>query len=94
MGDVIRLIPESERERARLIGEARAMYDSIFSPADRVSEQRNKPAPSRAADGANVCCDPGGYNLHSNRVSSGELRGRSIIAPERWIKVQCFLFHP
>lgn len=32
MGDVIRLVPKSERERLRLIEEARAIYDSIFPP--------------------------------------------------------------
>jgi hypothetical protein len=30
MGDVIQFIPKSELERARLIREARAMYESIF----------------------------------------------------------------
>jgi hypothetical protein len=30
MGDVIQFIPKSERERIRLIREARAIYDSIF----------------------------------------------------------------
>jgi hypothetical protein len=40
MGEVIRFIPKSERERARLIREARAIYDSIFPPADPVCEQR------------------------------------------------------
>ena len=39
MGEVIRFIPKSERERVRLIREARAMYDSIFPPADPVSKQ-------------------------------------------------------
>ncbi|XIA64949.1 hypothetical protein ACFIOY_00215 [Bradyrhizobium sp. TZ2] len=43
MGEVIRFIPKSERERARLIREARAMYDSIFPPANSVSEQLGKP---------------------------------------------------
>ena len=38
MGEVIRFVPKSERERIRLIREARANYDSIFPPADRVSE--------------------------------------------------------
>jgi hypothetical protein len=33
MGEVIRFVPKSERERDRLIREARAIYDSIF-PAD------------------------------------------------------------
>jgi hypothetical protein len=42
MGEVIRFIPKSERERARLIREARAIYDSIFPPADPASEQRDK----------------------------------------------------
>jgi hypothetical protein len=40
MGEVIRFVPKSERERARLIREARAIYDSIFPPADqREAEQ-------------------------------------------------------
>jgi hypothetical protein len=38
MGEVIRFVPKSGRERARLIREARAIYDSIFPPADPVSE--------------------------------------------------------
>jgi hypothetical protein len=44
MGEVIRFIPKSERERARLIREARAIYDSIFPPADPVSEQQQDKA--------------------------------------------------
>jgi len=42
MGEVIRFVPKSERERIRLIREARAIYDSVFPPADPVSEQRDK----------------------------------------------------
>jgi hypothetical protein len=42
MGEVVRFIPKSERERARLIREARAIYDSIFPPADPLSEQQDK----------------------------------------------------
>ena len=38
MGEVVRFVPKSERERIRFIREARANYDSIFPPADRVSE--------------------------------------------------------
>ncbi|MDR3469540.1 MAG: hypothetical protein P4M07_26720 [Xanthobacteraceae bacterium] len=45
MGDVIRFIPKSERERLRLIREARAIYDSIFPPADPVSALLSKAAP-------------------------------------------------
>lgn len=33
MGEVVRFVPKSELERARLIREARAIYDSIFPPA-------------------------------------------------------------
>ena len=38
MGEVIRFVPKSERERVRLIREARAMYESIFPPADPVRQ--------------------------------------------------------
>ena len=41
MGEVIRFVSKSERERDRLIREARAIYDSIFPPADPVGEKRN-----------------------------------------------------
>jgi hypothetical protein len=42
MGGIIRFVPRSERERARLIQEARAICDRIFPPADPVSETRNR----------------------------------------------------
>ena len=42
MGEIIRFIPKSERERGRLIREARAIYDSIFPPSEPVGEQRDK----------------------------------------------------
>jgi hypothetical protein len=54
MGEVIRFIPKSERERARLIREARAIYDSIFPPADPVSEKQNKAPVSHTVSGANA----------------------------------------
>ncbi|WP_174718951.1 MULTISPECIES: hypothetical protein [Bradyrhizobium] len=40
MGDIVRFVPKSELERARLIREARAIYDSIFPSAvpDRVPQ--------------------------------------------------------
>ena len=37
-------LSQSEREQIRLIREARAIYDSVFPPADPVSEQRDKGA--------------------------------------------------
>ena len=54
MGKVIRFIPKSERERARLIREARAIYDGIFPPVDPVSEQRDKAPVSHTVSGANA----------------------------------------
>jgi hypothetical protein len=39
MDEVVRFIPESDLERARLIREARAIYESIFPSADLASEQ-------------------------------------------------------
>jgi hypothetical protein len=49
MGEVIRFVPRSERERVHLIQEARAIYDRIFPPADPVSETRNR-APASHTD--------------------------------------------
>jgi len=37
MGEVVRFIPKSELERARLIREARAKYESIF-PTEKVPD--------------------------------------------------------
>ncbi|MBH5369477.1 hypothetical protein [Bradyrhizobium glycinis] len=57
MGEVIRFVSKSERERTRLIQEARAIYDSIFPPADPADEGRGKPAIGRpfiGRDGGNV----------------------------------------
>ena len=42
MGEIVRFVPKSERERARLVREARAIYDSIFPPADPGSAQQGK----------------------------------------------------
>ena len=41
MGEIVRFIPKSELERARLIREARAIYESIFPPADPASYRRD-----------------------------------------------------
>ena len=60
MGEVIRFVPKSERERARLIREARAIYDSIFPPADPVSGKQNKAPVSHTVSGANAHRSSGG----------------------------------
>ncbi len=39
MGEVIRFVPKSELERVRLVREARAIYESMFPPADAISDQ-------------------------------------------------------
>jgi hypothetical protein len=58
MGKVIRFIPRSEYERVRLIREARAIYDSIFPPADPVSEQQHRAPVSHSVSGAHAYrCD-------------------------------------
>lgn len=54
MGEVIRFVSKSERERARLIREARAIYDSIFPPADPVRAQQIKAAVGHMVSGANA----------------------------------------
>ena len=40
MGEVVRFVSKAERERLRLIREARAMYDSVFPPSNSTDEQR------------------------------------------------------
>jgi hypothetical protein len=45
MEKTIRFIPKSELERARLIREARAIYDSIFPPTDPLSAQPDRHPP-------------------------------------------------
>ena len=54
MGEVIRFISKSECERARLIREARATYDSIFPPSDLAGEQQDKAQVSLAVSGTNA----------------------------------------
>jgi hypothetical protein len=39
MGEVVRFIPRSELDRARLVREARALYESIFPTSNPVSEE-------------------------------------------------------
>ena len=54
MGEIIRFVSKSERERARPIREARAIYDSVCPPSDPVREQRDKAAASHMRTGADV----------------------------------------
>jgi hypothetical protein len=60
MGEIIRFVPKSERERARLIRTARAVYDSIFPLADPVSEKQTRAPVSHTVGGANAYRSDGG----------------------------------
>jgi hypothetical protein len=42
MGEVIRFIPKAERERTRLIQQARAAYEGIFPSAEAVCAQPDR----------------------------------------------------
>jgi hypothetical protein len=42
MGEVIRFVSKSERERIRLIRQARAFYESVFPPATPDGKQRDR----------------------------------------------------
>jgi hypothetical protein len=53
MGQIIQFVSKSERERLRLIQEARAIYDSIFPPADSSGEQSSG-AVTRQGDRGNL----------------------------------------
>jgi hypothetical protein len=61
MGEVIRFISKSERERARLIREARAIYDGIFPP-DPESEQGYKAPAGHTLGGANAHRNDGAFS--------------------------------
>ena len=54
MGQVIQFVSKSERERVRLILEARAIYDSIFPPGDPAGEPRDKATTIGGAAGSDV----------------------------------------
>ena len=42
LGEIVRFIPKSDLERARLIREARAIYETIFPPAAPVGDGRDR----------------------------------------------------
>ena len=62
VGEVVRFIPKSELERARLIRRARALYDSIFPPADPASELRDNTSATDAISGGNASRSDGGLS--------------------------------
>ena len=54
MGEVIQFIPKAERERLRLIREARANYDNVFPPANSVNEQRDSTPIVHSVNGTKI----------------------------------------
>ena len=62
MGEVIRFVSRSERERIRLIREARAIYDSVFPAADPVSEQQDKAPATHRGRGSNAQRGEGAFS--------------------------------
>jgi hypothetical protein len=54
MGEIIQFVPRYERERARLVREARAIYDSVFPPVDPVNRKQNGAPLSHAVIGINA----------------------------------------
>ena len=60
MGEVIQFVPKAERERARLVREARAIYDSIFPPDEPLPERQDKAPVSHAVSSAKVHRSDGG----------------------------------
>lgn len=60
MGDVIRFAPKSERERARLVREARAIYDSVFPPSECACDQPDNACASHVRVDADIDHGDGG----------------------------------
>jgi hypothetical protein len=56
MGEVIQFVSKAERERLRLIREARAHYESVFPSTDPASAQHDEAerANARRGDGAKL----------------------------------------
>jgi hypothetical protein len=51
MGEIVEFVPKSELKRARLIREARAIYDSIFPPIEAIGERPDDRANNVGATG-------------------------------------------
>lgn len=54
MGEVIQFISKSERERLRLIREARAIYESIFPSTEPIGQQSGEATENHAIGGADA----------------------------------------
>ena len=54
MGEVVRFVSKAERERLRLIREARAMYDSVFPSSPSINAQRDNTTIAQTVNGSDV----------------------------------------
>ena len=54
MGEVVRFVSKAERERLRLIREARAMYDSVFPSSQSINARRDKTTMAQTVNGPDV----------------------------------------
>jgi hypothetical protein len=54
MGEVVRFVSKAERERLRLIREARAMYDSVFPSSQSINARRDKTTIAQTVNGPDV----------------------------------------
>jgi len=61
MGEIVRFVSKSERERARLIREARAIYDSIFPPDGRIRVQLDRAPAGHSVKEANTYPPAGSF---------------------------------
>jgi hypothetical protein len=73
MGEVVHFVPKSELERARLISEARAIYESIFPAAERTAGSQNVDSLG-AAPSLKICITP---TTHIVESIQGHRRGTS-----------------
>ena len=62
MGEVIRFISMSERERIRLIREVRAIYESVFPSTTSITEQGEKAPTGDAINPVNAYHNNGGHS--------------------------------
>jgi len=54
MGEVIRFVSKSDRERLLLIQEARAQYESVFPSTNSANEQRHGASIARAVGDTDI----------------------------------------
>ena len=68
MGEIVGFVSKSELERARLIREARAIYESIFPSIDALGERHDDPTSK---------CDATGLEAPVHPKGSVRITGRS-----------------